>query len=72
MGKKLAKWLAFRKKYLADKATFEGYYICNGCSKWTSTPEVDHIRKRSLAPDRVFDETNLQILCSDCHREKDQ
>lgn len=69
---KASQWLAFRKRYLKDKANFQGYYKCNACGKWIDSPEVDHIRKRSLAPDRVFDESNLQILCSPCHRRKDQ
>ena len=68
---KLQKWLKFRKGFLKDKKNFQGYYICSLCGKWVENIEVDHIIKRSIAPDRVFDETNLQLLCNICHRTKD-
>lgn len=65
---KLQKWLKFRKKFLKGKKNFEGYYICEKCGRWVENIEVDHIIKRSIAPDKVFDETNLRLLCNSCHR----
>lgn len=65
---KLQKWLKFRKAFLKGKKNFEGYYICSLCGRWVENIEVDHIIKRSVAPDKVFDESNLRLLCSSCHR----
>lgn len=61
------KWLSFRKAFLKGKQNFQGYYTCELCGRWYENIEVDHIIKRSIAPHRVFDETNLRILCHDCH-----
>lgn len=60
-------WLKFRKQFLRGKRNFEGYYICALGGEWTQYPEVDHIIKRSIAPGRVLDETNLRVLCHNCH-----
>lgn len=49
-----------------------GYYECNYCHKWLHYIEVDHIIKRSVRPDLVFDKSNLQLLCHSCHVQKDQ
>ena len=65
---KSQRWIQFRKQYLKDKKNFEGYYTCEHCGRWKEYVEVDHIIKRSVAPHRVFDETNLRLLCSACHR----
>lgn len=64
---KSQKWIKFRKKFLEGKKNFEGYYTCEICGRWKEYIEVDHIIKRSVAPDKVFDETNLRLLCHDCH-----
>ena len=70
-NKGLRKWLAFRAKWLKTQPTdWIGRYTCNGCGNLTEYPEVDHIVKRSVAKDRVYDETNLQILCNGCHDRK--
>lgn len=66
---KSQKWLKFRKEFLSGKKNFEGYYTCEHCGRWVEYIEVDHIIKRSIAPDRVFDHTNLRALCSVCHRD---
>lgn len=60
-------WLKFRKSFLKGKRNFEGYYTCSLCNKWVEYIEVDHIQKRSVAPHRVMDETNLRLLCGNCH-----
>lgn len=62
-----SEWLSFRRRYLKGKKNHEGYYVCEIGGEWTKYPEVDHIIKRSLAPHRVLDETNLRVLCSMCH-----
>ncbi len=64
-------WLNFRKKYLAKQVKENGWYECAKCGRWLLYPEVDHIVKRSVAPDRVLDESNLQVLCHSCHVAKD-
>lgn len=74
-----ARWKALRAEYMAEVVNDEGYWECStkhghGCGRWLTKPEVtvDHIIKRSVAPDRVFDKTNLQILCwNPCHLKKD-
>lgn len=69
-----AKWLAFRKAYLKDKSDYRGYYQCAKCTNWFKEIELDHIIKRSVRPDLVFDESNIQLLCGGlygCHRQKD-
>ena len=60
-------WLKYRKNFLKDKRNHEGYYVCEKCERWVEYIEVDHIIKRSIAPDRVLDPTNLRLLCHDCH-----
>lgn len=62
-------WLKFRAKFLKGKKNFQGYYVCERKGEWVKYIEVDHIIKRSIAPDRVLDETNLRLLCHDCHIE---
>lgn len=62
-------WLAFRRKFLKGKKNHQGYYVCERKGEWVTNIEVDHIIKRSIAPDRVLDETNLRLLCPECHRE---
>ena len=34
--------------------------------------EVDHRIPLDVAPERMYDETNLQTLCRDCHFSKSQ
>lgn len=63
----LRKWLAFRAKFLKDKKNFQGYYICENCERGFTHIEVDHIVKRSIDPSRVYDESNLRLLCHECH-----
>lgn len=68
IGKQTVKWLKFRKEYLKGKENFEGYYICELGREWTKSPELDHIEQRSLRPDLIFEESNIRILCTNCHR----
>lgn len=65
-----SKWQATRKLYLKDKLLHGGYYTCFECGIHTQNPEVDHIEKRSLRPDLVYEFSNLRVLCSRCHRER--
>lgn len=65
------KWQRLKKKFKAGKDDFQGYYPCNQCGKSFKEIEVDHIIKRSVDPSRIYDETNLQLLCHDCHWIKD-
>ena len=65
---KAQKWATFRRNFLKGKKNFQDYYICEICGSWVKNIEVDHIVKRSIAPNRVFDETNLRLLCPPCHR----
>lgn len=66
-GKKSKAWVKFRADFIKDKKNFEGYYVCEMCERWVEYIEVDHIVKRSIDPSRVFDPTNLRLLCHDCH-----
>jgi 5-methylcytosine-specific restriction endonuclease McrA len=70
-GTKQIQYRIIRDKFKAKHVKYGGWYECNHCHKWTQAPEVDHIIKRSIAPDRVLDPTNLQILCWKCHQIKD-
>lgn len=62
-------WLKYRAKFLKGKRNHEGYYVCELKGEWVKNIEVDHIEKRSVAPHRVLDHTNLRLLCHDCHIE---
>lgn len=68
---KSQKWSKFRAKFLKDKRTHEGYYVCESCNRWVYAITVDHKKKRSTHPELVFEPDNLQLLCIDCHDRKD-
>jgi len=70
VGKRTREWLAFRRQYLSGRRNHEGYYVCPGCDRWVDAVELDHIVKRSLAPERRLDEGNVRMLCSSCHRRR--
>lgn len=72
VGKKGKRWANFRRKFLKKLVGWDGRVACQKCGKRLEIPEVevDHVIKRSVRPDLVFDETNLVALCSDCHRKK--
>ena len=57
-----ARWRAVRKKVL-DSASWR----CSTCGKYGN--EVDHIVPLHFGG-AEYDESNLQCLCSACHREK--
>lgn len=47
--------------------------LCAGCERKgivRAAEELDHIVPAKLAPDRFWDETNLQGLCKPCHYDK--
>lgn len=67
-GKKAEKWLMFRQKYLKPLQNDEGFWVCVLCGTWTAYPDVDHIQGRAARPDLIFDESNLRVLCRECHR----
>jgi 5-methylcytosine-specific restriction enzyme A len=60
-------WRKFRAAYLGR------HPLCRACQdggRITEAREVDHIVPLKLAPDRKYDETNLQALCTPCHSAK--
>jgi hypothetical protein len=67
VGPKEKRWQKFRKGYLKGKKNHQGYYECPD-GTWTKNPDVDHTEKRSLRPDRVFDESNLEMMSPERHR----
>lgn len=76
-GSKQKQWRKLRDSYLKEHMSEYGeWWRCDtthgfGCGRLTSSPEVDHIIKRSVDPKRLLDKTNLQILCHECHLKKD-
>ena len=60
-------WRDFRRWFIGL------HPLCVECEKqnrMTPTEHVDHIIDRKKAPDRTFDETNVQPLCGSCHTKK--
>lgn len=57
-------WLVLRMKVLAKRGN-----CCECCGR--KPPDVsihvDHIKPRALFPDLELDESNLQVLCSECN-----
>ncbi len=71
-GKVAQHWSRVRLDYLdTRKPDHTGYYICDDCHKYTESPEVDHIKKRSTHPELRYEFSNLQLLCHSCHQRKD-
>lgn len=68
VGKRGRRWLALRRRLLAGARNHEGYYVCTLCGAWVERIELDHIAKRSLAPGRVLDPSNVRLICASCHR----
>ena len=60
------RWLKVRARVL-DRDGWK----CQHCGKH-GRMECDHRIPLDIAPDRMYDETNLQSLCSDCHFLKSQ
>ena len=59
-----ARWQAVRTQVLRDEP------VCRACAARGLTElatTVDHIIGVALAPERAFDRTNLQPLCTSCH-----
>jgi 5-methylcytosine-specific restriction endonuclease McrA len=71
-GRQTRAWLAFRRQYLAGQRNHQGYYICARCERWIEHVELDHIEKRSTAPERRLDRNNVRVLCAPCHRVRHQ
>ena len=69
-GPQTKKWLAFRRQFLKKHVNWYDCWNCWHCQKVTQYPEVDHIDKRSTNPESKYDEDNLQILCTPCHRKE--
>jgi 5-methylcytosine-specific restriction protein A len=59
-----ARWRRVRARQLARQPLCEG---CRAQGRTEAATQVDHIQGVWEAPERVFDETNLQSLCSGCH-----
>lgn len=65
--RKTYKYQRFRDRFIRRNR------LCAECDRQgfvTLAEEVDHIVPVSQAPDRVWDETNLQALCRSCHERK--
>jgi 5-methylcytosine-specific restriction enzyme A len=43
---------------------------CQSRNRITVATDVDHIVQLRVAPERKYDETNLQALCKPCHSTK--
>lgn len=59
-----ARWQAVRAQVLRDEP------VCRACARLGLTEpatQVDHIVGVTVAPERAFDPTNLQPLCTACH-----
>lgn len=59
-----ARWQAVRLQVLRDEP------LCRACAARGLTElatQVDHVIPLNAAPERAFDRTNLQPLCSSCH-----
>lgn len=44
--------------------------LCRAKGIIRAADELDHIVRRSDAPERVMDESNVQSLCRECHERK--
>lgn len=69
-GKHTLKDRQENKKFRESKLNHEGYLICERCGSWFGS-DADHIKKKSTHPELRYDEKNKQILCRDCHVDKD-
>lgn len=72
-GKHHNKWLAFRRKYLAEhQPNHQGYYTCYLCLGPVHVDEVtlDHVIPRSAAPHLRYDENNIRPACGSCNSTK--
>jgi 5-methylcytosine-specific restriction endonuclease McrA len=59
-----ARWQAVRAQVLRDEP------VCRECAltgRSEAATQVDHIVCLALAPERAYDPTNLQPLCTACH-----
>lgn len=59
-----AEWRDLRRRVLEEYGP-----ACMRCGS-TGSPQVDHIRPKSLFPDARLDFENLQVLCWPCNRSK--
>jgi 5-methylcytosine-specific restriction endonuclease McrA len=62
---KTPEWRALRYKFI--KRHGAKCMACGATPQEGAQIEVDHIRPRSLFPERALDINNLQILCKVCH-----
>lgn len=63
-----ASWKAFRAQVLARRAR-----MCARCGRPVAMNErihLDHRVPRRKAPERAFDESNIELLCHPCHSKK--
>lgn len=63
------RWRKLRDAYIRE------HPLCEACARDGHTAaarDVDHIVPLSIAPERAFDESNLQALCRSCHNAKTQ
>jgi 5-methylcytosine-specific restriction endonuclease McrA len=58
---KTARWRDLRKRILEDQ------WYCQRCHA-TTRLEVHHIKRAKGDPDLFFDQSNLVVLCADCHK----
>lgn len=64
---KTSEWQSLRARVLRARPLC---VMCEAHGKVTPAKIVDHITPVAIAPDRMFDETNLQPLCQACHNQK--
>lgn len=64
---KTSEWQSLRARVLRSHPLC---VMCEAQGKVTPAKLVDHIVPVVVAPDRMFDETNLQPLCQSCHNQK--
>lgn len=60
-------WRRFREAYLGRHPLC---VACHANSRITLARDVDHIVPLRVAPERKYDESNLQALCQPCHAAK--
>lgn len=70
VGKRGQAWERARREFLSNRLRTQGYLACEHCGTWEGPLDVDHVAKRSLAPGRVLDRTNLRVLCRRCHQRR--
>lgn len=67
VGRRGRAWRRVREQFLAKRLRVKGFLACEHCGTANGPLDVDHVVKRSQAPERVLDHANLRVLCRRCH-----